>query len=36
MTRAFEYFMHDGGHGTLPEDWQVSMNFLKIHLRAQR
>jgi len=28
------YFMHDGGHGTLPDDWQVFINFLNINLRA--
>jgi hypothetical protein len=29
------YFMHDGGHGTLPDDWQVLINFLNIQLRSK-
>ena len=29
------YFMHDGGHGTVPDDWQVFINFLNIQLRAK-
>ena len=26
------YFMHAGGHGTLPSDWDVFMKFLEMHL----
>jgi hypothetical protein len=29
------YFMHDGGHGTMLDDWQVFINFLNIQLRAK-
>jgi hypothetical protein len=27
------YFMHDGGHGTLPSDWDIFMKFLDMHLK---
>jgi hypothetical protein len=27
--------MHDGGHGVLPDDWQVFINYLNINLRAK-
>jgi hypothetical protein len=30
------YFMHDGGHGMVPADWDVYLNFLKIHLHPER
>jgi len=26
------YFMHEGGHGTLPGDWDVFLKFLEMHL----
>jgi hypothetical protein len=26
------YFMHAGGHGTLPSDWEVFLTFLEMHL----
>jgi len=26
------YFMHAGGHGTLPSDWEVFLKFLEMHL----
>jgi hypothetical protein len=29
------YFMHDGGHGMVPSDWNVYLNFLKIHLHPE-
>ena len=27
------YFMHDGGHGTIPSDWDVFVKFLETNLR---
>jgi hypothetical protein len=27
------YFMHAGGHGTLPSDWDVFIKFLEMHLK---
>jgi hypothetical protein len=29
------YEMHDGGHGTIPSDWDVFIPFLKMHLQPQ-
>jgi hypothetical protein len=26
------YYMHKGGHGTIPSDWEVFLQFLKTHL----
>jgi hypothetical protein len=30
------YYMHDGGHGMVPGDWQVYVEFLVGHLHAER
>jgi len=30
------YFMHDGGHGMVPSDWDVYLDFLKMHLHPER
>ncbi|MGA3201458.1 MAG: acetylxylan esterase [Bryobacteraceae bacterium] len=30
------YYMHDGGHGTIPSDWDQSMKFLEMHLGTAR
>ena len=30
------YFMHDGGHGMVPSDWDVYIDFLKMHLHPER
>ena len=27
------YYMHEGGHGTLPADWNVFLRFLDMHLK---
>ena len=35
LVTQLEYFKHNGGHGTLPNDWQVFINFLNIQLRAK-
>jgi hypothetical protein len=29
---TLSYYMHEGGHGTLPSDWEIFMEFLKTHL----
>lgn len=28
------YFMHSGGHGTIPSDWDVFYRFLEMHLKS--
>ncbi len=30
------YFMHAGGHGTLPSDWDIFLKFMGTHLRPGR
>ena len=30
------YYMHDGGHGMVPTDWNVYVEFLKMHLHPER
>ena len=32
LTTTLGYYMHKGGHGTVPSDWDVLREFLKIHL----
>lgn len=27
------YYMHEGGHGTVPSDWDIYLDFLKMHLK---
>jgi hypothetical protein len=27
------FYMHDGGHGTVPSDWDVFLKFMKTHLK---
>ncbi len=29
------YYMHDGGHGTVPSDWDIYLTFLKTHLKPE-
>ena len=30
------YYMHDGGHGMAPSDWDIYIEFLKMHLHPER
>jgi len=30
------YYMHDGGHGTVPSDWNIFLDFLKANLHPER
>jgi hypothetical protein len=30
------YYMHDGGHGMVPSDWDVYIQFLKMHLHPEQ
>ena len=29
------YYMHEGGHGTIPADWEVFLDFIEQHLGAR-
>jgi hypothetical protein len=28
--------MHDGGHGMVPSDWDIYIEFLKMHLHPEQ
>ncbi len=30
------YYMHDGGHGMVPSDWDVYLKFLRMHLQPEQ
>ncbi len=30
------FFMHTGGHGTLPSDWDVFLEFMQMHLQPEK
>lgn len=33
ILNTIGYFMHAGGHGTLPSDWEVFLKFMEMHLK---
>ncbi len=33
ILHTIGYFMHDGGHGPLPADWPVFLEFMQVHLQ---
>jgi hypothetical protein len=33
LMNKLGYFMHDGGHGTLPSDWDVFLKFMQMHMQ---
>ncbi|MGD2095801.1 MAG: hypothetical protein PVH77_12410 [Phycisphaerales bacterium] len=33
ILHTIGYYMHDGGHGTRPSDWDVFLKFMQIHLQ---
>jgi hypothetical protein len=33
ILHTIGYFMHDGGHGPLPTDWSVYLEFMQMHLQ---
>jgi len=36
ILHDLSYEMHDGGHGMVPSDWNVYVDFLKMHLHPER
>lgn len=32
ILHTIGYYMHDGGHGTVPSDWNIFLEFVKMHL----
>ncbi|HZS09805.1 MAG TPA: acetylxylan esterase [Blastocatellia bacterium] len=33
ILHTIGYFMHDGGHGTVPSDWDLFLKFMQMHLQ---
>jgi len=33
ILHTLGYFMHAGGHGTIPSDWEIFLKFLQMHLQ---
>ena len=36
ILHDLSYYMHEGGHGMVPTDWAVYVDFLKMHLHPER
>jgi hypothetical protein len=36
ILHDLSYYMHDGGHGMVPTDWDIYLRFLKMHLHPER
>jgi hypothetical protein len=36
ILHDLSYYMHDGGHGMVPSDWDIYIQFLKMHLHPER
>jgi hypothetical protein len=36
ILHTIGYYMHAGGHGTIPSDWDQYLGFLQMHLQAPR
>lgn len=36
ILHDLSYYMHDGGHGMVPTDWDICVQFLKMHLHPER
>jgi hypothetical protein len=35
IMHTLSYYMHDGGHGTVPSDWDIYLQFLKTNLHPE-
>jgi hypothetical protein len=36
ILHDLSYYMHEGGHGMVPTDWDIYLEFLKMHLQPQQ
>jgi hypothetical protein len=36
ILHDLSYYMHDGGHGMVPTDWNIHVEFLKMHLHPEQ
>ena len=34
ILHTLGYVMHDGGHGTIPSDWDLFLRFMQMHFRS--
>ena len=34
ILHAIGYYMHAGGHGTIPSDWDQYLSFMRMHLQG--
>ena len=33
VGNTLAFYMHDGGHGTIPSDWEQFMKFMEMHFK---
>lgn len=36
FSNGLNYYMHEGGHGMVPTDWDIYIQFLKTHLHPEQ
>jgi len=36
FSNGLNYYMHDGGHGMVPTDWDIYLQFLKAQLHPEQ
>jgi hypothetical protein len=36
FSNGLNYYMHEGGHGMVPSDWEIYIQFLKTHLHPEQ
>jgi hypothetical protein len=36
ILHTLGYYMHDGGHGAMPGDWDIYLKFMEMHLTPQK
>ena len=36
ILHTIGYYMHDGGHGMVPSDWNIYLDFMKMHLQPEQ
>ena len=36
ILRTLGYVMHKGGHGTIPSDWDLFLEFMRMHLQTEK
>ena len=36
IGHELSYFMHEGGHGPIPSDWDVFLKFMETYLKPEK